>query len=119
LTNSENIPLTRADLIEALRQKVALSAGDASEILEDVLETISEVLQNSGQFIVPNLGRFYIKFTPARPGRNPKTGLSAVVPAQLKPTFNMSRHLRAKMLDLWPNESAPPTVADGSERQQQ
>jgi integration host factor subunit alpha len=112
LTNREIQPLTRADLILALRQKVALSANEASEIIEDTLEVVSQILQNEGQFIVSSLGRFYVKPTPARLGRNPKTGISATVPAKLRPTFSMNRHLRAQMLDKWPQEPQATPAAD-------
>jgi nucleoid DNA-binding protein len=96
-------PLTRAEIIQELRDRLSLSGKDAGKILENFLECVSEILEGSGQVSLIGLGRFQIKRTPSRPGRNPKTGHSAEVPAKLRPTFTMSRVLRDKMMECWAN----------------
>ncbi|MDR1486403.1 MAG: HU family DNA-binding protein [Deltaproteobacteria bacterium] len=106
MTKDERKPLTRLDLIDAVRKRIGLSAEDASNILEDVVDAISEVLQSSGRFVEPELGRFFVKHTPARPGRNPKTGSPAIVPAKLKPSFIMNRRLRDKMKAQWTSDKS-------------
>jgi integration host factor subunit alpha len=97
LTNRETSPLTRAELIEAVRQQVGLSHRDAGEILETMLNCISEVIAGGGQVYFNEVGRFRVRFTRPRPGRNPKTGVAAQVPARNRPTFTMSPSLRAEL----------------------
>jgi nucleoid DNA-binding protein len=91
-------PLTRADLVNDLRERVGLSARDASGILDAALRIVADVIAAGGQVNLPELGRFMAKPTPARSGRNPKTGQYATVPAKIRPCLRASRSLREAML---------------------
>ena len=98
MTNRETKPLTRADLVADLRQSVGLSGRDASRVLDSALRIICDVLAGEGQVVLPDLGRFMVKSTPSRPGRNPRTGEAADIPAKMRPILRASRSLRAKMM---------------------
>ena len=41
-------------------------------------------------------GKFAVRETPERPGRNPKTGISAPISARKVVTFKASEHLKAE-----------------------
>jgi integration host factor subunit alpha len=92
-------PLTRAELVQILRERLSISSRDANKLIESALDTIAESLAGGGSVSLTGLGRFQVKETPARPGRNPKTGAYAEVPKHYRPTFTMSRHLRDRLLD--------------------
>ncbi|MDR2405076.1 MAG: HU family DNA-binding protein [Deltaproteobacteria bacterium] len=92
-------PLTRAELIEILRDRLSVSLKDANRLIESTLDIIADVMQDKGSVSLAGLGRFQVKLTPARPGRNPKTGAYAEVPGRYRPTFTMSRSLRERLLD--------------------
>jgi nucleoid DNA-binding protein len=85
-------------LVAELRERVGLSARDASRILDSALRIVCEVLADEGQVNIPELGRFMVLPTPSRPGRNPKTGEPVEIPAKLRPIFRPSRSLRARMM---------------------
>ncbi|MDR2199336.1 MAG: HU family DNA-binding protein [Deltaproteobacteria bacterium] len=108
--------LTRAELVQLLRERLSLSSKDANKIIDSALETISEVLAAGGAVSLMSLGRFEVKATPARPGRNPKTGAYAMVPRRLRPTFAVSRSLHDRMLELGPERSfAAPLAGEDPE----
>jgi nucleoid DNA-binding protein len=97
-------------LVAELRERVGLSARDASRILDSALRIVCEVLADEGQVNIPELGRFMVMPTPSRPGRNPKTGEPVEIPAKLRPIFRPSRALRARMmarLEGGPDAKAP------------
>ena len=98
MTKRELGPLTRADLVRDLRRSVGLSGRDASRILDKVLAAITETLADQGQAHMPEVGRFMVKTTPARPGRNPKTGEEVAIPARRRPILRASKSLRTKMM---------------------
>jgi integration host factor subunit alpha len=101
LTNRDLTPLTRAELVQVLRDRVGLSARDASRVLDTTLRVMTDHLAEAGRIQIAELGRFEVRHTPTRPGRNPKTGVAADVPARFRPCFNMSRSLRARMPQSW------------------
>ncbi|MDR2339940.1 MAG: HU family DNA-binding protein [Deltaproteobacteria bacterium] len=96
---STSTPLTRAELIQILRERLSISSKDANRIIESALDAISDSLAKNGTVSLIGLGRFQVKLTPARPGRNPKTGAYAEVPKHFRPTFTMSRSLRDRLMD--------------------
>jgi integration host factor subunit alpha len=110
LTNRHHKPLTRADLVANLRERVGLSARDASSILDSTLRQIGDALVAGHPVNIPELGRFQVKITPSRPGRNPKTGEPVPIPARRRLMLSMSRKLRAKMrANLLPPPASKPS----------
>jgi nucleoid DNA-binding protein len=99
--------LTRAELVRILRERLSISTKDASCILESALDAITDALAKNSSVTLVGLGRFQVKESPARPGRNPKTGVYAEVPRRLRPTFTMSRSLRERMLERGRKKAAP------------
>jgi nucleoid DNA-binding protein len=96
---SKTPPVTRSELVQVLRERLSVSAKDANRIIESALESITDVLAERGSVSLAGLGRFQVKLTPARPGRNPKTGVPAEVPMHWRPTFTMSRSLRDRLME--------------------
>jgi integration host factor subunit alpha len=90
-------PLTRAELIQILRDRMSLSTRDAGMILESILDCVIDNLSESTPVSIMGFGRFEVRRTPPRPGRNPKTGDFAPVSGRLRPTFGMSKRVRDKM----------------------
>jgi nucleoid DNA-binding protein len=90
----EGNPITRREIGERLSRRLGLSARESGLLLEAFLAAVSEQLAEGGAVTISGLGRFAVRATKARPGRNPKTGEAAAIPAALKPTFTLSRSLR-------------------------
>ena len=66
--------LTRADLAEALVQKVGLPRNESQEMVERILGEISDTLASGESVKLSSFGSFGIRAKAQRIGRNPKTG---------------------------------------------
>jgi len=66
--------LTRADLAEAVFQKVGLPRNESAEIVELVLREIVASLERGDTVKLSSFGSFGIRDKGERVGRNPKTG---------------------------------------------
>jgi integration host factor subunit alpha len=66
--------LTRADLAEAVVQKVGLPRNESHEMVEMVLAEICGSLERGEQVKLSTFGSFDIRSKGERIGRNPKTG---------------------------------------------
>ena len=104
LKRKEDPDLTRAEIIQTLHDCLAISRKDAKDILERLLDILSQGLADGERLVLSGLGSFQVKPTPARPGRNPKTGTVANVPAKNRLSFTMSPNLRAALAE-WQDKS--------------
>lgn len=66
--------LTRADLAEAVVEKVGLPRNESQELVERVLDEISGSLAEGDAVKLSSFGSFGIRQKGERVGRNPKTG---------------------------------------------
>ncbi|MFD0858167.1 integration host factor subunit alpha [Roseovarius aquimarinus] len=66
--------LTRMDLSEAIFREVGLSRNDSAQLVEAVLEHMSDALVRGEQVKISSFGTFSVREKSARVGRNPKTG---------------------------------------------
>lgn len=66
--------LTRADLAEAVVEKVGLPRNESQELVERVLDEISGSLADGDAVKLSSFGSFGIRQKGERVGRNPKTG---------------------------------------------
>ncbi len=67
--------VTRADIAEVLYQEVGLSRKDSGEILDMVLDEITNELANGNNVKLSSFGTFTLRHKKSRVGRNPKTVL--------------------------------------------
>jgi len=66
--------VTRADLSEAVYQEVGLSRNESSDLVESVLNEISDALVRGEMVKLSSFGSFSVRQKGERIGRNPKTG---------------------------------------------
>ena len=66
--------VTRMDLAEAVFREVGLSRNDSANLVENVLQEISDSLVAGESVKVSSFGTFSVRDKSARVGRNPKTG---------------------------------------------
>ncbi len=69
-----NKTLTRMDLSEAVFREVGLSRNDAAQMVESVLDHVSDALARGETVKISSFGTFSVRDKTARVGRNPKTG---------------------------------------------
>jgi len=66
--------LTRADLTESVYEEVGLSRNESAELVETVLDEISDSLVAGNNVKISSFGSFLVRQKNGRMGRNPKTG---------------------------------------------
>ncbi|MEM1398681.1 MAG: integration host factor subunit alpha [Pseudomonadota bacterium] len=66
--------VTRAQLSEAVYEEVGLSRNESADLVESLLEEISEALERGEVVKISSFGSFSVRQKGQRVGRNPKTG---------------------------------------------
>ncbi len=66
--------LTRMDLSEAVYREVGLSRNESAQLVESVLQHMSDALVAGETVKISSFGTFTVRAKSARIGRNPKTG---------------------------------------------
>ena len=89
--------VTRADLSEAVYQEVGLSRSESAELVESVLEEISDALVRGETIKLSSFGSFMIRQKGERVGRNPKTGEEALILPRRVLVFRASHALKSRI----------------------
>ena len=89
--------LTRMDLNEAVFREVGLSRNESSDLVESVLNHISDAMVNGEQVKISSFGTFSLRDKSARVGRNPKTGDEAQIAPRRVLTFRPSHLLKDRV----------------------
>ncbi|OOY18852.1 integration host factor subunit alpha [Thioclava sp. DLFJ5-1] len=66
--------LTRMDLSEAVFREVGLSRNESAQLVESVLQHMSDALVEGETVKISSFGTFSVREKAKRMGRNPKTG---------------------------------------------
>jgi DNA-binding protein HU-beta len=69
----------------------------ASEALEAVLESVTDVLASGGEVSFSGFGKFHVAERGARRGVNPRTGESMTIPGGRVPRFTAGSALKARV----------------------
>ncbi len=89
--------ITRADLSEAVYQEVGLSRNESAELVESVLNEISETLIKGDAVKISSFGSFAVREKGERIGRNPKTGEEVPILPRRVLVFRASHVLKNKI----------------------
>jgi integration host factor subunit alpha len=91
--------VTRADLCEAVYQKVGLSRTECAALVELVLNEITECLQRGETVKLSWFGSFVLRKKGQRIGRNPKTGTEVPISPRrvivFKPSAILKQHINS------------------------
>jgi integration host factor subunit alpha len=85
------------DLSEAIFREVGLSRNDASQMVESVLDHMSDALVRGEQVKISSFGTFSVRDKTARIGRNPKTGEEVPINPRRVLTFRPSHLLKDRV----------------------
>ena len=86
--------MTKADIIESIYEKVGLSKEESSRIVELVLESLKDTLENGEKVKISGFGNFVVRTKRSRRGRNPQTGDEIQITARKVLTFKSSPILK-------------------------
>jgi integration host factor subunit alpha len=89
--------VTRAGLADAVQQRLGLSTTKSIAFVEQVLREIVDTIAAGEDVKLRSFGSFHVRSKKERPGRNPKTGISAKVSARRVVTFKASRVLNSRV----------------------
>ena len=95
--------LTRLDLGEAVFREVGLSRNESAQLVESVLDHISDALVAGENVKISSFGTFGIRDKTERIGRNPKTGEEVPI-------------LPRRVLSFRPSHLMKDRVASGNKR---
>ena len=89
--------LTRADLAEAVVEKVGLPRNESQDLVERVLEEISGSLAGGESVKLSSFGSFGIRQKGQRIGRNPKTGKEVPITPRRVLVFRPSNIMKGRI----------------------
>jgi integration host factor subunit alpha len=89
--------ITRAQLSEAIYQEVGLSRNESADLLELVLNEITQALLRSETVKISSFGSFSVRQKGQRIGRNPKTGEEVPILPRKVLVFRPSQLLKARI----------------------
>ena len=92
--------MTKKDMAKAIAEAMGLTQGQAREVVQRVLDGITETLLNEGRIELRNFGVFEVKRRKPRKARNPRTGEKVSVPAKLIVTFKPGREMEQRVGQL-------------------
>ncbi len=90
--------LTRMDLSEAVFREVGLSRNESADLVESVLDHVSDALVSGESVKISSFGTFSVRSKNERIGRNPKTGEEVPIAPRRVLTFRPS-HLMKDRVD--------------------
>jgi integration host factor subunit alpha len=89
--------VTRADLSEAVYQKVGLSRTESAALVELVLSEICNSLAHGETVKLSSFGSFVVRGKGQRVGRNPKTGVEVPIEPRQVLVFKPSNVLKSRV----------------------
>lgn len=89
--------LTRMDLSEAVFREVGLSRNESAELVEKVLQHMSDSLARGEAVKISSFGTFSVRAKTARIGRNPKTGEEVPISPRRVLTFRPSHLMKERV----------------------
>jgi len=89
--------LTRTTLSEAVYREVGLSRNECADLVETVLNHISNTLIKGEQVKISAFGTFSTRDKKQRVGRNPKTGTEIPITSRRVISFKASQIMKEKV----------------------
>lgn len=86
--------MTKADIVEAIYEKVGFSKKEAADLVEMVFETVKETIESGEKIKISGFGNFVVRHKQPRVGRNPQTGVEITISDRRVLTFRPSAVLK-------------------------
>lgn len=89
--------LTRADLAEAVVQRVGLPRNESADLVEFVIKEVTSSLERGESVKLSSFGSFGIRQKGERMGRNPKTGEEVPITPRRVLVFRASNIMKERI----------------------
>lgn len=91
--------LTRMDLSEAVFREVGLSRNELAQLVESVLQHMSDALVAGETVKISSFGTFSVREKASRMGRNPKTGEEVPISPRRVLSFRPSHLMKDRVAE--------------------
>lgn len=85
------------DLADSLAASHGMTKADARKVVDSLFAAITDAAAQGEEVSLNGFGKFKVKNTPAREGRNPSTGAAIQIAASNKLTFNAAKAVKDKL----------------------
>ncbi|WP_372730663.1 HU family DNA-binding protein [Novosphingobium sp.] len=89
--------MNNSDLADIIAASHGLSKADARKAVDSVFTAITDAAAKGEEVSLNGFGKFKVKNTPAREGRNPSTGATIQIAASNKLTFAAAKAVKDKL----------------------
>ena len=89
--------MNNADLADKLAAVNGITKADARKLVDGVFAAIADAAAAGDEIALNGFGKFKVKASPAREGRNPATGETIQIAASKKLTFAPAKAVKDKI----------------------
>lgn len=89
--------MNTADLVDRLVTTHSITTSDAKKYVETVFAAITDAAAKGEEVALNGFGKFKVKDSPAREGRNPSTGATIQIAASKKLGFAPAKAVKDKL----------------------
>lgn len=89
--------MNNSDLAEAIATEHGVSKTDARKLVDGVFAAIADAASKGEEISLNGFGKFKVKASLARKGRNPSTGATIQIAASKKLTFAAAKAVKDKL----------------------
>lgn len=82
------------EIADKIATDQSLTKAQAKSVVESVFKQIADAAKGGAETNIPGFGKFKVKETPAREGRNPSTGATITIAAAKKLTFAPAKAIK-------------------------
>ncbi|MCW6530751.1 HU family DNA-binding protein [Sphingomonas sp. MMSM20] len=89
--------MNNSEIADALATAHGITKADARKYVDEVFAAISDAAAKGAEVSLSGFGKFKVKDTPAREGRNPATGAAIKIAASKKLTFAPAKAVKDRL----------------------
>lgn len=89
--------MNNSELADIIAADHDLSKADARKLVDGVFSAIADAAAKGDEIALNGFGKFKVKDSPAREGRNPATGAAMQIAASKKLTFAPAKAVKDKL----------------------
>lgn len=94
---TEGRTLTKADIVDAIYEKVDMNRAEIKGHVESLLEIMKDAIKKDNNLLISGFGKFEAYAKKARKGRNPQTSDTITLPPRKVVVFRLSRKFRTEL----------------------
>ncbi|RQW46084.1 HU family DNA-binding protein [Novosphingobium sp. LASN5T] len=89
--------MNNSELADQVATSLELTKADAKKAVDAVIAAITDAAARGDEISLSAFGKFKVKHTPAREGRNPATGETIKIAASKKLTFSAAKAVKDRL----------------------